>query len=108
MWDISMTPEEFVTRNPRWREQATDMVATVILQMIREPAYPLPWTDDVVEEIGTLASTMTVEVFSKFRPQMGDAAFGELVLLVGEAAARYANLARLGAEMAAGKSETLQ
>jgi DNA-binding transcriptional regulator/RsmH inhibitor MraZ len=44
------------------------------------------------------ATKSTIAVFEKFRDQMGDDVFGELVLFVGEEAKRLALVARDGPE----------
>jgi hypothetical protein len=54
----------------------------------------MPWTDETVEMIEKTATEMTIQVFRPHREKMGDAIFGELVLLVGEEAKRRAIAAR--------------
>ncbi|PAY07170.1 hypothetical protein CK489_15330 [Bradyrhizobium sp. UFLA03-84] len=103
-----MTPDQFLERNPNWKQDASELCGLTVLRMIKDARLPTPWTDDTVTLIGDLATKMTLEIFEKHRDQMGDAVFGELVLFMGEEAKRYANLARHGTELAASRRETLQ
>ncbi|PDT74134.1 hypothetical protein [Bradyrhizobium sp. C9] len=103
-----MTPEQFLERNPNWKQDASELCGLTVLRMIKDSRLPMPWTDETVTLIGEMATKMTLEIFEQHRAQMGDDLFGELVLFMGEEAMRYANLARSGTELSAAKRETLQ
>jgi hypothetical protein len=100
-----MTPAEFLERNPNWRDDARDMVGSCILEMIRDEGIPMPWTDETLRIIEETATEATIDVFRKYRDQMGDAVFGELTLFVGQEAKRIATAAR---DEAAPPTRTLQ
>lgn len=89
-----MTPEQFAKNNPNWRENVSDECAGMVLDIMRSGCFPLPWTNETIAMLEKQASELTVEVFSQYREKMGDAVFGELVLLVGEEAKRFALIAR--------------
>jgi hypothetical protein len=92
-----MTPEQFIERIPNWRDDAAELCAAAVLQMIQDDQIPVPWTDETLAMIEKIASEMTIQVFQPYRQKMGDAIFGELVRLVGREAKKCAIMARAGA-----------
>jgi hypothetical protein len=89
-----MTPDEFLMRNPRWREQASAVVRQCMTEFFETTQIPKPWPNDVLDMIEIESAKMALDVFERFRPEMGEDTFQELITLIDREVKQFALEAR--------------